>query len=70
MAPDKDVERFDWHDERLDLRLNGEFPLCVGMAVPFFEWKDYPDRVRITNVCSILPQASPCQVCAKELRSA
>jgi len=27
MSPEKNVERSNWHDERLDLRLGGNFPL-------------------------------------------
>jgi hypothetical protein len=70
MAPDKNVERSNWHHERLDLRLGGEFPRCAAATGLFVEWKDYSDRVRITNICSTMPQAFPCRVRAKELRSA
>jgi hypothetical protein len=70
MAPEKNVERSNSHDERLDLGLGGEWPRCAVATVLFVEWKDYPDRVRITNVCSALPQVFPCRVRAKELRPA
>ena len=70
MAPEKNVERSNWHDERLDLRLGGEWPRCAGAAGLFVEWKDYPDRVRITKVCPTLPQVFPCHVHARELRPA
>jgi hypothetical protein len=50
MAPEKNVERSNWHDERLELRLGGEFPRCAAAAELFVEWKDYPDRVRITPI--------------------
>jgi DNA-binding LytR/AlgR family response regulator len=31
MASDKNVERSNWRDGRLDLRLKGEFPLCAAL---------------------------------------
>jgi hypothetical protein len=51
---------------------NGQFGMMSGWvfdwAVKFraaratarsVEWKDFPDRVRITKTCSILPQVFP-----------
>jgi hypothetical protein len=49
--------------------LGGEFPRHAVAIVLFLEWKDFPDRVRIINACSTLPQAFPYHVRAKELRS-
>jgi hypothetical protein len=50
MAPEQNVERSNWHDERPDPRLGGEFPRRAVAVELFVEWKDYPDRVRITDV--------------------
>lgn len=66
MAPEKNVERPNWHDERLGLRLGGECPRCSVATELFVEWKDDPDRVRISPVCSTLPQVFPCRVRAEE----
>src|ERR1700721_2337662 len=38
IAPENNVERSNWHDERLDLRLNGEFPVCAVATMLFLGW--------------------------------
>ncbi|MEA3108003.1 MAG: hypothetical protein QOI88_2608 [Gammaproteobacteria bacterium] len=43
MAPEKNVERSNWHDERLDLRLGGEFPRVLS-------WQSYSLSGRITPI--------------------